>query len=1104
MSISLKAITLFNFKSFRGKVVIDHFHPFTAIIGPNGSGKSNIMDAISFVLGETLSILRVKHLNELVHGAFIGEPAAEGAYVTIILMKDQIEKSYTRTIQGKDNQYKIDNKIVTRDIYMSELKVFGLDIKAGNFLMPQGCIQYFATTNMSKELTIMFEEISGSNVYKAEYNRLRLELLKENQDVQFAYQIKKTQLRQKKSAMIEKTEAEKYLQLQKQYMKEKFKFQLIQLIFIKKVVKSLETEQKEIKLHMAENLQNKQIKINLLNRTKLEVKSLFELLNKTEESILKLENDIQREKIKHVDIESNTLYWQKKLENARASLDSVNNAHNIHKNTVEELKNELEIITKKLTELSSEDDIVELHNSQVNDYMILKTEAESQAKDFINNINNLMHDQQVDQYDLDNQNRSKMELESKIKIETLGKEQLETQVQKLQTLNDLFKLRLVEKKEEKQKIEKEIRETEEKSLKLISDIAKISYESAEVLQQEKKANIIKNLKECFPGVHDRLFNLCKPTDSRYNVAITKVFGKNMNAIVVDTKYTAKQCIYFLKRHKIGVETFLPLDSIKTEPINDRLRTKLEQTNCKLLYDVLEPSLQIQKAVLYAARNTIVCETAEDARKKAFQSDGNYDCVSLDGCYFQRNGFISGGLTDLIAKAKQWENSFVLNKRKGQLKQELKNLPQISCLQSNFDTINKNINRLTAKNKVIEKDLKDIIEEIKIHKVNLNDLQKELSSQDVYKILRWKRAIEEANVEYKKAYNKEQDIKTNVEQIEIRLLKIKDDYKTKIEILENIKTELDDHRSQIGIVSKLYLENQKAYMLIRTKIKQQKQKCEDILRECKLEGIIIPTLSEISYDVSSSNSNISTESNVWEVMMNIDFSQISNHIYSNTTDLQNIIEQSKIKLTEIQNEYKALRKPDLKADTKVDLIIQQIKETNEKHQELRTKFNNTNKQFEIVKAKRHKLFSNCLEHITEDIDSIYKNLTNDKSAQALIILENPEEPYMSGINYSCIPPSKRCQPLQYLSDGEKTIANLAFRFAMLRYKPTFFIMDEADAALDKSNIKKLVNYMRSQMKNMQAIAITLNTNLSFHANILIGVTTQPKTACTESMIFTVSL
>lgn len=36
------------------------------------------MDAISFVLGERLSALRVKHLNELVHGALIGKPAAEG------------------------------------------------------------------------------------------------------------------------------------------------------------------------------------------------------------------------------------------------------------------------------------------------------------------------------------------------------------------------------------------------------------------------------------------------------------------------------------------------------------------------------------------------------------------------------------------------------------------------------------------------------------------------------------------------------------------------------------------------------------------------------------------------------------------------------------------------------------------------------------------------------------------------------------------------------------------------------------------------------------------------------------------------------------------
>jgi len=41
------------------------------------SGKSNIIDAIRFVLGEKSSALRVKRLNELVHGAPFGKPTIE-------------------------------------------------------------------------------------------------------------------------------------------------------------------------------------------------------------------------------------------------------------------------------------------------------------------------------------------------------------------------------------------------------------------------------------------------------------------------------------------------------------------------------------------------------------------------------------------------------------------------------------------------------------------------------------------------------------------------------------------------------------------------------------------------------------------------------------------------------------------------------------------------------------------------------------------------------------------------------------------------------------------------------------------------------------------
>lgn len=59
----LKHIELENFKSYKGNIKIGPFKSFTAIIGPNGSGKSNLMDAISFVLGESTKNLRVKKLS---------------------------------------------------------------------------------------------------------------------------------------------------------------------------------------------------------------------------------------------------------------------------------------------------------------------------------------------------------------------------------------------------------------------------------------------------------------------------------------------------------------------------------------------------------------------------------------------------------------------------------------------------------------------------------------------------------------------------------------------------------------------------------------------------------------------------------------------------------------------------------------------------------------------------------------------------------------------------------------------------------------------------------------------------------------------------------
>jgi len=74
-----------NFKSFKGKVVIDLPSLITAIVGPNGSGKSNIVDAIRWALGEqSFKNLRVEKGEDLIFAGNKKETAASLCEVELI------------------------------------------------------------------------------------------------------------------------------------------------------------------------------------------------------------------------------------------------------------------------------------------------------------------------------------------------------------------------------------------------------------------------------------------------------------------------------------------------------------------------------------------------------------------------------------------------------------------------------------------------------------------------------------------------------------------------------------------------------------------------------------------------------------------------------------------------------------------------------------------------------------------------------------------------------------------------------------------------------------------------------------------------------------
>lgn len=115
------------------------------------------------------------------------------------------------------------------------------------------------------------------------------------------------------------------------------------------------------------------------------------------------------------------------------------------------------------------------------------------------------------------------------------------------------------------------------------------------------------------------------------------------------------------------------------------------------------------------------------------------------------------------------------------------------------------------------------------------------------------------------------------------------------------------------------------------------------------------------------------------------------------------------------------------------------------------------------------------------------MAKNQSAQAFLTAENPEEPYLDGVNYNCVAPGKRFQPMSNLSGGEKTVAALALLFAIHSYQPApFFVLDEVDAALDNTNIGKVASYIREKTASLQTIVISLKEEFYSHADSLIGI------------------
>lgn len=258
--------------------------------------------------------------------------------------------------------------------------------------------------------------------------------------------------------------------------------------------------------------------------------------------------------------------------------------------------------------------------------------------------------------------------------------------------------------------------------------------------------------------YGRLIDHCEPVHRKYQLAITKVMGKSMDAIVVDCEKTARECIQFMKEQRIQSETFYPLDFIDAQNLDERLREIRDPKNTKLLFDVIKFNPpQMKKALLFAVGNCLVCESDEDARKLAFGTSRRHKVVSLDGTLFQKSGLISGGSFELRQKARRWDEKHMesLRRRKDHLTEQLKELikikrkePELIDLRANLKGLEYRLkyskqNQDKAEGDLILK-LKNELEQLKVENAGHEPKIKQITDRIQERSIKIKKTKEDSN------------------------------------------------------------------------------------------------------------------------------------------------------------------------------------------------------------------------------------------------------------------------------------------------------------------------------------------------------------------------
>ncbi|PRX48349.1 condensin subunit Smc [Prauserella shujinwangii] len=142
----------------------------------------------------------------------------------------------------------------------------------------------------------------------------------------------------------------------------------------------------------------------------------------------------------------------------------------------------------------------------------------------------------------------------------------------------------------------------------------------------------------------------------------------------------------------------------------------------------------------------------------------------------------------------------------------------------------------------------------------------------------------------------------------------------------------------------------------------------------------------------------------------------------------------------------------------------------------------------VDEKILEVFSSAYHDVAREFETVFSVLF--PGGEGRMVLTEPDDLLATGVDVEARPPGKKVKRLSLLSGGEKSLVAVAMLVAIFRARPSpFYVMDEVEAALDDTNMRRLIGLLEQLRANSQLIIITHQKPTMEIADALYGVSMQ---------------